>query len=76
MKANYAVLRQTGNVVVIRDIGPWNRYASVTNAAEEVVEEMVPILAGRRLYYYDSEGEYCELVIKDNKFAGFRNAES
>lgn len=62
------------NPLVIRDIGPWDRYMTITNDAEHVVEELVSkgvLPAGRRLLYYDSEGELDELLVKDGKFAGF-----
>jgi hypothetical protein len=36
-----------------------------------VVEDLASMLNGRRLFYYDSEGELTELLVKDGKFAGF-----
>jgi hypothetical protein len=57
--------------VLIRDLGPWNEHATITNGAEGVVESMLPILKGRRLDYIDSGGQRCELLIKDGQFAGF-----
>lgn len=51
--------------LVIRDVGPWDAFPTVTNAAEAVVVElrrrgMLP--TGRRLFYYDSEGVLDEIV--------------
>ncbi len=45
---------------------------SVTNAAEQVVAELAPILNGRRLEYYDSEGQRDQILINEKgQFAGF-----
>lgn len=72
-KANYELVEQTTEYVLIRDIGPWDKYLSITNAAEEVVAELLPMLKGRRLEYIDSEGERAVLRIENGKFAGFGN---
>lgn len=76
-KANFDILEANEERVVLRDLGPWDRYLTITNAAEEVVEELVKRgkLNGRRLLYYDSEGELTELVVEDGKFAGYKMAE-
>ncbi len=71
MKANYIIVKCTMAYVVLQDLGPWNKYATITNAAEKVVAEMLPQLGLRRLLYYDSEEELTELLIKDGHFAGF-----
>lgn len=68
---NYEIVSEDQECVVIRDIGPWDQCPTVTNAAEEVVKQLEPILKGRRLEYYDSEGQRDQLLIKDGRFAGF-----
>ena len=74
-KANFDVLENIpGNPLVIRDIGPWDKHLSVTNDAEGVVELLVKsglLDNNRRLFYYDTNNNLDELVIKDEKFAGF-----
>ena len=60
--------------LVIKDIGPWNRHLTVTNDAENVVQRLerqghLPV--SRRLFYYDSEGELSEILVRDGFFAGF-----
>jgi hypothetical protein len=70
-KTNYRVNRVTKEYIVLEDLGPWNRYMTITNAAEDVVAEMLARLNGRRLYYYDSEGELTQLLITNGKFTGF-----
>ena len=71
-QSNYRVTSQDADRVVLTDIGPWDQHPTITNDAEQVVEDMLTTLGGRRLFYYDSEGELTELLIKDGIFAGFR----
>ena len=71
MKPNYSIIEETDDCVVIRDLGPWNRHLTVTNGAEEVVAELAPRLRGRRLEYYDSDGNRDQLLVRDGRFAGF-----
>jgi hypothetical protein len=71
---NYVMVEQTQTRVVIRDLGPWDKFKTVTNAAEDVVAELVAdgeLKAGQRLFYYDSDGNLDEILIKDGCFAGF-----
>lgn len=74
--ANYLVLDRDALLAgmpafVIRDVGPWDSFPTVTNDAEWVVEQLAPELEGRRLFYYDSDGELDELVIVDGRFSGY-----
>lgn len=60
--------------LIIRDVGPWTEYPTVTNDAERVVLQLLArnlLPAGRRLLYYDSAGNLDELRIKNGAFAGF-----
>jgi hypothetical protein len=63
--------------LLIRDVGPWTHYLTVTNAAEIVVAELVTQGAlkpnGQRLLYVDSAGELDEILVSDGRFAGFRH---
>ena len=69
--ANYTVVLANTEVVVIKDLGPWDEHRTVTNDAEAVVAEMMLVLRGRRLDYIDSAGDRATILIKDGKFAGF-----
>lgn len=77
-RANYAIVTAECNdqQLVIRDIGPWEDHLTITNDAENVVIGLAATLNGRRLYYYDSDGERTELVCEGNppRFSGFRYA--
>lgn len=68
---NYSVVDDQPGFLVIRDIGPWEMHLSVTNGAEIVVAELLSRLNGRKLYYYDTEGNLDQLVIKGGKFNGY-----
>lgn len=82
--ANYAVVADVpgelaGSLrgyIVLRDLGPWDRYATITNVAERVVAEIWPALAvgayERRLLYIDSNGHLDELEVRAGKFFRFR----
>jgi hypothetical protein len=74
-KANYDIMVQTPQGIILRDLGPWDKYLTITNAAEEVVEELVSqgiLKEGQKLLCHDSEGDLTELVHKDGKFVGFK----
>jgi len=71
LKPNYRVMMQNDKAVLIVDLGPWDKHLTITNGAEEVVAELLPMLNGRRLEYIDSDGYLAEIKIKDGKFDGF-----
>lgn len=78
--ANYAIeLDVPGKPLIIRDVGPFDRFMTITNAAEHVVAELVEaqrLPAGRRLLYFDSYGQLDEIVVRDGKFSGFKRGEN
>jgi hypothetical protein len=73
--ARFKCVEETDAALLIRDLGPWDKHPSVTNDAENVVAALLPFLYGRRLFYFDSEGDLGELVIRDGKFAAFKPAD-
>ena len=76
MRAVIAISKNVpGEPLYIRDVGPWDRFPTVTNDAEAVVEYLQThrLLEGnRRLLYRDSEGMWDEILVNDGRFAGFR----
>ena len=72
--ANFAIIVDSAKFVVLNDLGPWDRFKTITNAAESVVRTMhVNGLGPRRLFYYDSDSDLTELVHDGNgKFVDFR----
>ena len=71
--ANYTIVADNEKELVIMDVGPWDQYPTITNSAEEVVEQLAGRLNGRRLMYYDSDNHLNQLLVKDERFAGFRH---
>ena len=67
----YEIVQVSEFYILIRDLGPWDVYPTITNGAEAVVAELASRLNGRRLEYYDSEGECGQLLVRDGAFAGF-----
>lgn len=75
--ANYSIVKESSKYVVLNDLGPWDKFLTITNDAENVVKTLKPILLGRRLYYYDSDGDLSELKINGGgKFVGFATGET
>jgi len=70
--ANYTIVADNEKELVIMDVGPWDQYPTITNSAEKVVEQLAGRLNGRRLMYYDSDNHLNQLLVKDERFAGFR----
>jgi len=74
-RANYEVVEDFApEPLIIRDLGPWDRYLTVTNAAETVVDELYSCGAlkdGRTLLYIDSNGDMDELVHSEGVFVRF-----
>lgn len=73
-RANYEIVKADAAEVVIRDLGPWTEFLTITNWAEELVRELVSsgvLKAGARLFYYDSEGELDELLLDGVRLVDF-----
>jgi hypothetical protein len=72
-EASFNIVSELSDKIILEDLGPWDKHLTITNDAENVVKKLLPMLKGRRLLYYDSEGELTELIIKDGKFVTFGN---
>jgi hypothetical protein len=73
-RANYQIEKRTPAALVLRDLGPWDRFQTITNAAEDVVAELSAagdLTPGCRLFYQDSEGDPTEIRLDGQRFAGF-----
>lgn len=69
--ASYSIERETDSYILLRDEGPWDTHLTITNDAERVVAKLAKRLAGRGLYYIDSQGDIDEIVVRNGLFAGF-----
>lgn len=61
---------------VIKDLGPWHHYPTVTNRAEQVYEDTVTIRDGRKLVCLDSAGSLDIIELDGKGCAQFRSCES
>jgi len=80
----FVIVRNTPKMdkpLVIRDVGPWDAYPTVTyptvtNEIEAVIENLRNrglLPADRRLLYYDSEGRLTEAVMEAGAFVAYRH---
>jgi hypothetical protein len=73
---NYSIEPVNDDRILIRDLGPWDQYPTVTNNTEAVVAELVVAygedLAGRELHAIDSSGDTDQLIVENGKFVGFK----
>jgi len=70
VKARYALVSVTNNIVTIRDLGGSN--TSITNDAKAVVSEIYANWGDQRIQYYDTMGRLDELLHDHGVFIGFR----
>ena len=73
-KANYSIVQDMPEYLLILDEGPWDHFLTVTNAVERVISELLEsgqLKAGQKLYYIDSFGDTDEIVVEDGKFLRF-----
>ncbi len=71
-RSNYIIHSETDNQILITDIGPWDVYLTVTNNAENVVNDLTDIQKQKQVFYNDSEGTISQLMIEDGKFIGYK----
>lgn len=73
-RSNFVIEEQNNEKVIIRDVGPWDVYMTVTNNVENVVKFLTNtkvIDNNKKLYCYDSEGDLDEIVHVDGQFVKF-----
>lgn len=70
-RVNYTIETETAYHVIIRDVGPWDQYMTVTNGPEIVILELAGMLKGRNLFYYDSEGQLDQIQYDGKQFIRF-----
>ena len=67
--AQYIIIEDGPNKIVLKDIGPWDKYLTITNDAEYIVNQLHltnRLSFDKQLLYYDSEGELTELKHNGN----------
>lgn len=75
MHSNFTILTNTADVIVLKDLGPWDIFKTITNDAEAVVSYLYKssqATGSKRIVYYDSEEEATELFHDGcGNFTGF-----
>ncbi len=69
-QSRWSTERVDENTVWIVDVGH-NSGKSVTNDAENVVQQILNLYGNRRIMYCDSDNRWDELLHDGNKFTGF-----
>lgn len=65
---------ETHSAVFIYDTSPGTHKMTVTNDAENVIASLVSSginLADKLVFYFDSQGRLDQMLVINNKFAGF-----
>lgn len=70
--SDFSVEHNADEFIVIRDLNLGN--SSVTNDAEGVCRLIYNRCGNKRIFYYDSEGDFAELQHNLGEFIGFANA--
>ena len=76
-RSRFKIVSHENDRLIIRDLGPWDRFKTITNNAECVVGylyEREIISPSQKLFYFDSDNRLDEILIEDGEFAGFRIA--
>lgn len=72
-RSNYRVSSTDDICIVLMDLGPHDKYLTITNDAENVVADLKDTLCGRHLLYLDTDGELTELLHDgEGNFTGFK----
>lgn len=61
-QAHYNVEGYDDKVVILRDVGyDYSQMLTVTNDAERVCRQVSAAFPGRRIFYFDSDGDFAEM---------------
>ena len=70
--ANYKIVLSFDDIVILRDLGPWDQHLTITNDAEGVLQRLKESGDLRRfVLYVDSEGEVTGIKHEDGVFKEF-----
>ena len=74
MKPSYCIIEEYDDRILIEDLANQHITPSITNKAEEVIEELADsgkLSNHQRLYYIDTDGRVDVLKHNNGKFTGF-----
>jgi hypothetical protein len=72
MSSLYKWVDSDSQKIIIEDVG--KNCMSVTNDIENILKDLHRrgLLRGRKLYYYDSEGDFTEALHESGVFKGYK----
>jgi hypothetical protein len=76
LHANFRISHRNPASIDIIDVGPWDKYFTVTNDAEHVIETLIMtwgLTADQRVFCVDSDNSYGELCHDGKEFTGFKH---
>lgn len=74
MTASYKVIQDSSGAICLLDLGPWDQFKTITADVALVISELQQankLPPGKRLFYWDSEGDFGEIILKAGKFDQF-----
>lgn len=74
IKSNYKIVCHTDHYVKFEDLGPWDKFKSITNDIENVIRDLYNdniIENGTLLEYIDTEKSITGVVHKNGEFLSF-----
>lgn len=66
--ANFSIVSRTDHYVRLQDLGPWDEYLTITNAAEWVIDQLHHYhdIKDKQVFYMDSDNKTSTL-LHDNE---------
>jgi len=72
-RSNYNVIADTETYILLQDVGPWDKYKTITNDIDDVLSDLKTILNNRELRYIDSDGDVSIVEYSETyKFVKFK----
>lgn len=75
--AQFHIIYNSQNRVLIEDLGPWDQCPTITNDVDFVLGDLFRtgrLQPWQTLLYVDSEGQTDQILHRNGKFAGFAPA--
>jgi hypothetical protein len=64
-RSNYRVLNEQHETILI-DSGPHDKYLTITNDAENIINELTPEQKSKPIIYIDTDNEVVQLILNDD----------
>ena len=74
-RSNVIIKSETEDEILLIDCGPWDTYLTITNDAENVINDLTNEQKNKRIYYIDSDNTISQLLVTNGEFVGFDHKE-